>query len=139
MADASPQSRPRPVSPNIQLNGGVWRWHLTMVASILHRVTGIGLYVGAFVLMAWALSLAGGADAYAAFTAIAGTWFGRLVLFGLTLSAFYHLANGVRHLAWDLGYGFRPKTATDTAWLVIAVAIVASVGLWALVLTARPA
>ena len=139
MADASPQSRPRPVSPNIQLNGGVWRWHLTMVASILHRVTGIGLYLGAFVLMAWALSLAAGPEAYQTFAALAGSAIGRLVLFGFTLSAFYHLANGVRHLVWDVGLGFRPKTATDTAWVVIGVAIAASAALWALILTARSA
>ncbi len=64
MADAAPGLRPRPISPNIQLDGGIWRWHVTMVASILHRATGVGLYVGALLLMAWALSLAAGPDAY---------------------------------------------------------------------------
>ena len=138
MADASPQSPPRPISPHIQLNGGVWRWHITMFGSITHRVTGTGLYVGAFVLMAWALALAAGPDAYASFTGLAGSPLGRLVMFGLTLCAFYHLANGVRHLAWDIGFGFKPQTANATTWLVIAIALVASVGLWALILAARP-
>ena len=64
MADATPGPRPRPISPNIQLDGGIWRWHVTMFASILHRATGVGLYVGALVLMAWALSLAAGPGAY---------------------------------------------------------------------------
>ncbi len=54
MADAAPGLRPRPISPQIQLNGGVWRWHLTMFASILHRASGMALYVGALVAMAWA-------------------------------------------------------------------------------------
>lgn len=133
MADAAPGPRPRPVSPNIQLDGGVWRWHLTMAASILHRATGIALYLGALVLMLWALSLASGPDAYAAFAGLAGSLVGKAGFFLLTLSAFYHLANGVRHLAWDAGYGFAPRTATQTAWWVIAFAFVATVGLWLLI------
>ena len=134
MADAAPGLRPRPISPQIQLNGGIWRWHLTMFASILHRATGLGLFVGALVLMAWAMSLASGPDGYAVFTGLAGSIFGKLVLIGLTLCAFYHLANGIRHLAWDAGYGFKPKTATNTAWLVIGFAIVATALFWGFML-----
>ncbi|HLY78160.1 MAG TPA: succinate dehydrogenase, cytochrome b556 subunit [Caulobacteraceae bacterium] len=134
MADAAPGLRPRPISPQIQLNGGVWRWHLTMFASIMHRATGLALFVGALVLMAWALSLASGPDAYAVFTGLAGSILGKLVLVGLTLCAFYHLANGIRHLAWDAGYGFAPKTATNTAWLVICFSIVATALFWGFLL-----
>ena len=68
MADAAPGLRPRPISPSVT----TWRWHITMVASILHRVTGVGLYGGALLLMLWALSLASGPDAYAVFTGLAG-------------------------------------------------------------------
>jgi len=132
MADAAPGLRPRPISPQIQLNGGIWRWHLTMVASILHRATGVALYGGALLLMLWALSLASGADAYAVFTGLAGSILGKIALFGLTLCAFYHLGNGVRHLAWDSGYGFKPKTATTTAWLVMAFAVIATLLFWGL-------
>ena len=132
MADAAPSPRPRPMSPQVQLNGGVWRWHLTMAASILHRVTGVGLYVGALVLMVWALCLASGQGAYAAFAAFAGSILGKAGFFLLTLCVFYHLANGVRHLAWDAGYGFKPSTATQTAWLVIGIAVVATLALWVL-------
>ena len=134
MADAAPGLRPRPISPQIQLNGGIWRWHLTMFASILHRATGLGLFVGALVLMAWAMSLASGPDGYAVFTGLAGSILGKLVLIGLTLCAFYHLANGIRHLAWDAGYGFKPKTATSTAWLVICFAVVATALFWGFLL-----
>jgi succinate dehydrogenase / fumarate reductase cytochrome b subunit len=134
MADATPGLRPRPVSPNIQLDGGIWRWHITMAASILHRASGMALYVGALVAMALALSLAAGPDAYAAFAGLAGSILGRLVLIGLTLAVFYHLANGIRHLVWDAGYGFEPKTADNTAWLVIVVAIVATAAFWAMIL-----
>ena len=130
MADAAPRPRPRPISPQVQLNGGIWRWHLTMAASILHRVTGVGLYIGALVLMAWALCLASGQDAYAAFTDFAGSLIGKAGFFVLTLCVFYHLANGVRHLAWDAGYGFKPQTATQTASLVMVFAVVATLVLW---------
>jgi len=134
MADATPGLRPRPVSPNIQLDGGIWRWHITMAASIFHRASGMALYLGALLAMAWALSLAAGPDAYGAFSELAGGLIGRIVLIGLTLAVFYHLSNGVRHLVWDAGYGFEPKTATNSAWLVILVAIVATAAFWGLIL-----
>jgi succinate dehydrogenase / fumarate reductase cytochrome b subunit len=130
MAEAAPGPRPRPISPNIQLNGGVWRWHLTMAASIFHRVSGVGLYIGALALMVWAMSLASGADAYGRFEALAGSIFGKAGFLILSLCAFYHAANGLRHLFWDAGYGFKPETATRTAWLVIAFAFVATAFFW---------
>ena len=130
MADASPGGRARPLSPHVQ----VWRWHVTMWASILHRVAGIGLYVGALILMAWTLSLAAGPGAYGAFAWLAGSIIGRLVLIGLTLCVFYHLANGVRHLSWDAGYGFRPRTADATAWLAFGFALIATLLLWGVIL-----
>ena len=132
MADASPGVRPRPKSPSVQIGGHIWRWHLTMAASILHRVAGMGLYVGAIIFMFWALSLASGADGYQTFTGVMGSLPGKSVLFLLTLGIFYHLSNGIRHLFWDSGVGFEPKTATSTAWLVIGVAIAATVGFWSL-------
>lgn len=133
MAEATQGPRPRPVSPNIQFDGGVWRWHLTMAASILHRVTGVGLYIGALVMLVWALALASGPDAYSAFTTLANSWFGKVGLFLLTLCVFYHLGNGVRHLAWDSGFGFQPQTATRTAGIVIAFAVLATLALWAVI------
>jgi succinate dehydrogenase / fumarate reductase cytochrome b subunit len=139
MADAAPGPRPRPISPNIQLDGGVWRWHVTMVASILHRASGMALYVGALVLMAWALSLAAGPGPYGEFQLLAGSIIGKLALIVLTLCVFYHMGNGVRHLAWDAGYGFKLKTADATAWLVFGFAVVATILFWTLILTGASA
>ena len=129
MADAAPGLRPRPISPSVT----TWRWHVTMFASIMHRATGVGLYGGALLLMLWALSLASGADAYALFTGVAGSLPGKAALIGLTLCAFYHLGNGLRHLAWDSGYGFKPKTADATAWLVFGFALIATILFWSLI------
>lgn len=126
----APALRPRPLSPHLQ----VWRWHITMATSILHRVTGVGLYVGGLILMGWAVALAGGPDAYAGYMGLLGSPLGKLVLFGLTVCVFYHMANGVRHLVWDSGRGFLPKTADFTAVVVIAFALAATIAVWALAL-----
>ena len=127
---AAPVLRPRPLSPHLQ----VWRWHITMATSILHRVTGCGLYVGGLILMGWAVALASGPDFYASYMGLLGSLLGKLVLFGLTVCVFYHMANGVRHLVWDIGKGFLPKTAEFTAVVVIAFALAATVAIWALAL-----
>ena len=126
MTDSAPVRRPPPLSPYM-----LWRWHVTMASSILHRVTGVGLYAGALILAGWALALASGPHAYGAYTALLGSILGKLVLFGITVSAFYHLANGVRHLFWDTGSGLDVKTASTSAWAVIAIAIVGSIAFWA--------
>lgn len=101
-----------------------------MVGSILHRISGVGLYAGAFILAAWALSLASGPEAYGAFTACLGSIPGKLVLFALTLGLFYHLAKGVQHLFWDVGKGFALPTANAGSIACVVVAVVASVAVW---------
>jgi succinate dehydrogenase / fumarate reductase cytochrome b subunit len=117
----------RPMSPHLS----VWRWHVTMATSILHRATGIALYVGALVVAGWAVALANGPEAFNGYRALLGSPLGLLVLFGLTFSLFYHLANGVRHLFWDTGKGFDPKTADMTGWAAIAFGVVATLLIWA--------
>ncbi|MBS0410503.1 MAG: succinate dehydrogenase, cytochrome b556 subunit [Proteobacteria bacterium] len=126
MAEASPGVRPRPLSPFM-----IWRWHVTMAASILHRAAGVALYVGALILAGWAFALATGPDCYAAYKGLLGSIPGKVVLFGITVAVFFHLANGVRHLAWDLGQGFQPKTANATAVIAYAFAIAAAALVWA--------
>jgi len=130
MVEASPGVRPRPLSPFM-----TWRWHITMAASILHRATGAALYAGALILAGWAVALASGPDAYAAYMGVLGSIIGKIVLFGITISVFFHLANGIRHLAWDLGQGFQPKTANTTALFAYIFAVVAAVAVWAVLLT----
>jgi succinate dehydrogenase / fumarate reductase cytochrome b subunit len=117
---------PRPLSPHMQ----VWRWHITMLGSILHRATGVALYVGAVIIAGWAAALAGGPESYGAYMGLLGCPLGKLVLVGLTLAVFYHLASGVRHLAWDIGLGFTPRTADMTSAAVIAFAVAATAAVW---------
>jgi succinate dehydrogenase / fumarate reductase cytochrome b subunit len=103
-----------------------------MAASIFTRATGVALYVGLFIVVAWAVALATGPDAYSLFMNLMASWLGKLVLFGLTVSIFYHLAAGLRHLAFDSGHGLTPKTANTTAALCMAFAVAATLVVWAL-------
>jgi succinate dehydrogenase / fumarate reductase cytochrome b subunit len=98
-----------------------------MVCSIATRATGIALYVGFLLLAGWGLALAAGPEAYGAYAGLFAGWIGKLVLFGLTVSALYHLAAGVRHLVWDMGKGFELKTANATAWGALAFGVVGAV------------
>jgi succinate dehydrogenase / fumarate reductase cytochrome b subunit len=116
----------RPMSPHLS----VWRWHVTMFTSIAHRATGMALYVGALVLAGWVASLAGGATSYGGYMRLLGSPLGLLVLFGLTVSFLYHLANGVRHLFWDTGKGLETKTADMSGWAAIVFGVVAAVLIW---------
>lgn len=122
-----PNGRVRPLSPHLQ----VWRWHVTMLASILHRVTGGALSVGAVLIGLWLLALAFGPEAYATFTGWMGSPLGLLVWFGLTVSLAYHLAAGVRHLIWDAGEGLSPKSANALSTASIVFGAVAAVVFWA--------
>ena len=108
----------------------VWRWHITMATSIAHRATGVALYSGALIAAAWAISLARGPEAYAGFKAVMGSPIGLVVMFGLTASFFYHLANGIRHLVWDAGYGFDLKAANASAVFVFAFTAAATLAVW---------
>lgn len=130
MTDTSQKARAplreAPKSPHLQ----VWRWHITMWTSILHRATGVALYGGALILAGWALALAFGPDAYAMYKGLLGSFLGRIVMFGLTISAFYHLANGVRHLVWDSGHALDVKSANASAIVVFAFAVAATISVW---------
>ncbi len=126
MTEATRPPREPPLSPHLQ----VWRWHVTMATSILHRASGVALYAGALIAAAWAISLAAGPDAYATFKGLMGSPLGLVVMFGLTLSWTYHLANGVRHLVWDSGHGLDVKSANASAILVLAFAVAATISLF---------
>lgn len=111
-----PNGRPRPLSPHMQ----VWRWHVTMLASILFRFTIGAASVGAIVLVAWLGAVAFGPEAYIAFQGLAASPVGLLVGMGLTLVLFSFLLNGARHLINDAGQGLDLKSANLmsalTAW-----------------------
>jgi succinate dehydrogenase / fumarate reductase cytochrome b subunit len=116
----------RPLSPHLQ----TYRWTLTMAMSILHRATGVALYFGTILLAWWLLAAAAGPSGYATFQSFVGSWIGRLIVFGYTWALIHHLLSGIRHLVWDLGYGFG---AEEREWLTKAAVIgsvVLTIVLW---------
>jgi succinate dehydrogenase / fumarate reductase cytochrome b subunit len=118
----------RPMSPHMQ----VWRWHLTMASSILHRFSGIALYLGMVLVVAWLFAVAAGPDYYEPLAALIAHPLGQLVLFGFTLAALYHLLSGLRHLIWDSGAGFQPKQASLVSGLIIVLSVAGSIAVWML-------
>ena len=118
----------RPVSPFLT----VWRWHITMAASILHRVTGVGLYGGAVLFAVWLMVIAAGPEAYAPVGMLLVSPIGQIALYLLVASLAFHLANGIRHFVFDAGAGLKPADADLTAWFAILFAFAAPIGLWAL-------
>ena len=104
--------RPIVLSPHLQ----IWRFTITMAASITHRACGIALYSGSILLAAWLFSAAFHAGLYGWISGILSSPIGYLIFFGYCWALFFHMANGIRHLFWDMGHGFELATAKRTAW-----------------------
>ncbi|NWG47144.1 MAG: succinate dehydrogenase, cytochrome b556 subunit [Alphaproteobacteria bacterium] len=127
MSDSKPAARERPLSPHLQ----IYRWPVTMATSITHRITGVGNALGTVLVLWWLVALATGPDAYALVQAVMGSIPGRLILFGFTLSLVYHMLNGIRHLFWDAGIGFRVSTASVVSVIIYTLALAITLGMWA--------
>ena len=132
MAD-NPQkpAHARPLSPHLS----IYSWQMTMLGSIVHRATGTALSVGALALAWWLVCVSNGPESFDLFMSWAASPLGLVILFGFTWSLAFHLLNGVRHLAWDLGYGFDKHVATQTATLVFVLSLVIAVGVFAIAWT----
>jgi succinate dehydrogenase / fumarate reductase, cytochrome b subunit len=128
MADARTASRP--LSPHLQ----VFRLILTMMMSIVHRITGGALYVGTIFVVWWLVAAASGPEYFAFVNGIYSSWFGRLVLLGFAWALVHHAIGGIRHFIWDFGYGMDKATATRMAQINIVAslaitAVIAVVGI----------
>ncbi len=111
-------TRARPLSPHLQ----VYRPQLTSLLSIIHRATGVALSAAALGLVWGVVALATGQQAFATFTDLANGFIGRLVCAGFVFCLMYHWLNGLRHLAWDTGWGLEIKRAYATGWVVVVLA-----------------
>ena len=121
----------RPLSPHLQ----VYRWQVSNTLSILHRLTGVALAVGALAFVGWLLALAAGQAAFAAAGALLGGVVGQLALIGWTFCFFYHFCNGLRHLAWDADIGFDKAVARKSGIVVVVAASLLTIGFWIIALT----
>ena len=126
MAETKPVARP--LSPHLQ----IYKPMLTMMMSILHRLTGVALYFGV-ILLVWWFSAAAVSDAYFEMVqGFFGHWLGRLILFGFTWALVHHTLGGLRHLLWDTGRGFELKTVELLARANLAGSILITALLWIL-------
>ena len=121
----------RPLSPHLQ----VWKFHPTMLSSILHRASGMVNYVGVVLVAIWLIALASGEAAYVGLMDFLNGPIKILVLLalaGFTLSLVYHLLNGFRHLVWDLGKGFDPVGSNQRSLLIMTTSVVLTAVIWLL-------
>lgn len=125
MSDSTIERR-RPLSPNIQH----YRPQLTSVLSIANRISGVALSIAAVGLVAWLIAAAAGPQPYAAVQDALGSMIGRIVLLAMTFAFFLHLCGGIRHLAWDAGYGFELRAIYASGWAVVAASILLTVTAW---------
>ena len=112
----------RPLSPHLQ----IYRPQITSVLSIAHRLTGVALTLGTLLLTWWLVSAAYGPNAFADAQAFVGSWVGQVLLWAFTFALFYHLGNGIRHLAWDFGWGFELSELRASAIAMLAFAAAGS-------------
>ena len=118
--------RTRPLSPHLQ----VYKFMLTYVMSGFHRVSGFVLYFGVVLIAWWLVAAASGPNAYANVEWFMGSLIGRLVLLGYTWALLHHMLGGVRHLIWDLGYGFEPAEREFLALATLVGSISLAIIVW---------
>ena len=118
----------RPLSPHLQ----VYKWQLSSLLSITHRLTSIINTAGITLICSWILSLYMGENCYKYFSMFASSFIGKFILIGFTWSFSYHLLNGVRHLVWDMGYGYEIKTANLSGIVVLVSSFLLTIGFWIL-------
>ena len=123
----------RPLSPHLQVYDMM---QLTSALSISSRITGVAWSVGVLLLVWWLVAAATGPAAFARVQWFLGSWFGLLVLFGMTAAAWFHTLNGIRHLAWDAGYGYDIRTTYRSGHIVLIATAVMTVLTWLIAIIA---
>lgn len=125
MADAKAPAE-RPLSPHLF----IYKPMLTMMMSIVHRITGGALYFGTLLVAWWLIAAASGPKSYAGIGSFINSLFGRVILFGYTWALVHHMLGGIRHLIWDTGRGFGPAEREWMARATLFGSITLTVLLW---------
>lgn len=119
-------ARKRPLSPHLD----IYKKQITSVLSIAHRMTGVVLSIGALFVSAWLVIVASDYDCYAWFQQIIASWYGMLALFVFSASLIYHLLNGIRHLLWDIGWGFALPQVYRSGYIVATLTVIFTATIW---------
>ena len=116
----------RPMSPHLQ----IYKMPITAVLSILHRATGVVLFLGLLLMIAVLLAATNGEESWQTMHGFLSSWFGQLILFGFTFSLYYHFCNGIRHLLWDIGKGLSVAEVRQSAWMVLGTSVILTLFTW---------
>ncbi len=117
-----------PLSPHLQ----IYRWHVSSLLSITHRISGVINLLSLILIFFWLIVLSQGENGYEIFLIIMNSFFGKFILIGFTWSMSFHLLSGIRHLFWDMGYGFEIKTANISGITVIIFSLILTIIFWLL-------
>ena len=117
-----------PISPHLQ----IYRWHISSLLSITHRIAGVINLLTLIIMFFWILIFSFSENNYELFLLAINSFFGKFILIGFTWSMSFHILSGIRHLVWDMGYGFEIKTANISGVLVILSSLVSTIIFWLL-------
>tara|TARA_Y100000590_G_C15426410_1_gene903408 strand:+ start:397 stop:783 length:387 start_codon:yes stop_codon:yes gene_type:complete len=115
-----------PLSPHLE----IYKWQISSLLSITHRISGVINLISLNLIFFWLLILSFGENNYELFLSIINNFFGKFILIGFAWSMCFHILSGIRHLAWDLGYGFEIKTANISGVIVIISSLVLTIIFW---------
>tara|TARA_B100000029_G_scaffold384881_1_gene380466 strand:+ start:574 stop:960 length:387 start_codon:yes stop_codon:yes gene_type:complete len=115
-----------PLSPHLQ----IYRWQISSLLSITHRISGVINLLALILIFFWLITLILGEDNYESFLLMINSSFGKFILIGFVWSMCFHILSGIRHLIWDLGYGFEIKTANISGIIVVISSLVLTILFW---------
>jgi succinate dehydrogenase / fumarate reductase, cytochrome b subunit len=121
----TPSPRERPTSPHLQ----IYSWQITNTLSILHRMTGVALSGFLPFLVCWLMIIGAGETEYAKWEECLKSPIVQIMLVGWLWAFCYHLCTGVRHLFWDMGYGFDKATYQSSGRIAVGVSTLLTIGL----------
>ena len=113
----------RPLSPHLD----IYQYQITWTVSILHRITGVAMTLGLLLIVAWLVAAAFSPRLFSLIDGLLRSWIGIIIIFGSLWAFWFHFLNGIRHLFWDLGYGFNLSTVWRSGWVVVLGSIILTI------------
>ena len=113
----------RPLSPHLD----IYQYQITWTVSIMHRITGVAMTLGLRLIVAWLVAAAFSPELFSLIDGVLRSWIGMIIIFGSLWAFWFHFLNGIRHLFWDLGYGFNLSTVWRSGWVVVLGSIILTI------------
>lgn len=113
----------RPLSPHLD----IYQYQIAWTVSIMHRITGVAMTLGLILIVAWLVAAAFSPELFSLIDGVLRSWIGMIIIFGSLWAFWFHFLNGIRHLFWDLGYGFNLSTVWRSGWVVVLGSIILTI------------